>query len=90
MDLPPDRAPNSKIVTVPSANIDSNGKVISVNSSKINVDLNKDEIDKFLRAKKIVVNILFSTGGTNNQGVEFRTTDATSIKIYGSVTYKVK
>lgn len=90
MNLPPDRAPNNKSISVPAATIDANGKVTGTSSAKINVDLNQSEIDKFLRAKKIVLDISFNTAGTNNQGVEFKTSDAVSLKAYGSVTYKVK
>lgn len=90
MDLPPDRAPNNKVITIAAATTDANGRVTAPASTKINVDLNQSEIDKFLRAKKIILDVSFNTSGANNQRVEFKTSDAVSLKAYGSVTYKIK
>ena len=74
---------------VSAANVDANGKVTSSNSNTINFDLTQDEINKFLSGTKLISSMTFYTSGSNTQGVEFRTTDPVSVKIYGSVTYKI-
>ena len=90
LNLPPDRAPNPSEITVPAANVDSNGRVTTPNSNKIEIELNQNEISKFLNGYKVVSTITFNTSGNNGNSVEFRTSDTISIKIYGSVSYKVK
>ena len=89
MDLPPNRTPLNGTIAVSAANVDANGKVTSSNSNTINFDLTQDEINKFLEGTKLISSITFYTSGSNTQGVEFRTTDPVSAKIFGSVTYEV-
>ena len=89
MELPPNRTPLNGSLDVSAANVDANGKVTSSNSNTINFDLTQDEINKFLSGTKLISSMTFYTSGSNTQGVEFRTTDPVSVKIYGSVTYKI-
>lgn len=90
MDLPPNRAPNPSAVTIPAASVDANGDVTTASSNKIVIELNQDEINKFLNGHKLISNISFNTSGTNNQAVKFKTSNPFSIRIYGSATYKIE
>ncbi len=90
MDLPPNRAPNPQSVTIPAAAVDANGDVTGPSSNKIVIELNQDEINKFLSGHKLINNISFNTSGTNAQAVKFKTGNPFSVRIYGSATYKIE
>lgn len=90
MDLPPNRAPNSPTISIPAATVDANGDVTGPSSNKIVIELNQDEINKFLSGHKLINNISFNTSGTNTQAVKFKTGNPFSVRIYGSATYKIE
>lgn len=90
MNLPPNRAPNDTLVHIQAATVNTQGKVTGAVQSKITFALNSEEITKITQSKYMISKITFYTTGNNSVPVEFKTSDAISIKAYGSLKYTVE
>ncbi len=90
MNLPPNRTPNDTLVHIQGAVVNSLGKVTAPSNSKITFSLNQDDVDKITRGKYIISKVNFFTSGNNGVPVEFKTSDAIQIKMYGGLKYKVE
>jgi hypothetical protein len=90
MNLPPNRTPNDTLTHVQAAVVNSSGKVTSATATKITFSLNKSEVELLTQSKYIISKISFYTSGNNSVPVEFRTSDAIQIKVYGTLNYTVE
>lgn len=90
MNLPPNRTPNDTLSHISAAVVNSAGKVTSSTATKITFSLNKSEVELLTQSQYIISKISFYTSGNNGQTVEFRTSDAIKIKIYGTLDYTVE
>lgn len=90
MNLPPNRAPNDTLIHIQGAAVSTQGKVTAPSNSKITFSLNQDDVDKITRGKYIISKVSFFTSGNNGLPVEFKTSDAIQIKMYGGLKYKVE
>jgi hypothetical protein len=90
MNLPPNRTPNDTLIHVQGAVVNSLGRVTSSTASKITFSLNKSEVELLTQSKYIISKISFYTSGNNSTPIEFRTSDAIQIKVYGNLNYTVE
>lgn len=90
MNLPPNRTPNDTLIHVQAATVNSSGKVSAATSSSVSFSLNQSEVELLTKSKYIISKISFYTSGNNGSTVEFKTSDAITIKAYGSLNYTVE
>ncbi len=87
--LPPQESSSDKI-EIPAPTVDAQGFVTTAGANKQSITMTGDEAKQFIHNRKIAIKLTLSTPPPNsNAAVKFRNTDYISVKIYGSVVYRV-
>ncbi|MFA5803182.1 MAG: hypothetical protein WC879_00935 [Melioribacteraceae bacterium] len=89
MYFPPKYSDQDTVINVNGAVVDANGNVTSNTIQNVTVKTLKSEIDKITKATFMRVRIRFSTSGSGNQAVKFRTDNVIKFFASGSTNYHI-
>ena len=89
-NLPPAHAPNNTLIHVQAATVNAQGQVTAPAVTKITFAINKDDVDRISQSSYIKTEVSFYTAGNNGVPVAFKTSDAITIKAYGTLNYTVE
>jgi len=87
--FPPKYSDQDSVVSVSGAAVDANGNVTSNTVQNVTVKTLQSEIDKISRATYMRVRIRFSTSGSGNQTVKFKTNNMIKFLASGSTSYHI-
>lgn len=89
MYFPPKYSDQDTVVSVNGAVVDANGNVTSNTIQNVTVKTLKSEVDKISKASFMRVRIRFSTSGSGNQAVKFKTDNMIKFLASGSTNYHI-
>jgi hypothetical protein len=87
--FPPKYQDQDTVVSVNGAVVDANGNVTSNSVQSVTVRSQKSDIDKISKAYYMRVKVKFSTSGSGNQPVRFKTDNIIKFLASGSANYHV-
>ncbi len=87
--FPPKYQDQDSVINVNGAVVDANGNVISNTIQSVTVRTQNAEVDKIAKAFYLRVKVKFSTSGSGNQAVRFKTDNIIKFLASGSTNYHV-
>lgn len=81
--------PNKDSVQVPGGLTDAQGNVVTFKTDSSVMVFGKAEVEKLLKASRLISTIRMNTTKPNNQAVRFKTSDVIFVRAYGKLNYQI-